>query len=567
ERQREANIAQTRALLDELNLKEAASALGLSSADDGGATAPKAKPVQPRETKPRIKAELPRRQSSRIHKASIPLNETPAERKKREEARREKEEEERIENERLAREAKKPRHGDLPMKTTGDEMSERELASLRTSLETLCRVKNPRRVGSEAYEDGDEAEDERDEKKEEVKEALANLRVASRAKVTKDRIYSGAYHPDVTKDLIFFGDKHGQLGIWDALAPPDEKGDDNSDDDAKSKTENQEGGKYWRLQPHWPPTSRSSISCVKMDPIDAHSVFTSSYDCTLRHMSFTSGQSTEIFHLDGILISSFDFPSTGNEVWVSDTQGGVSHVDMRVDRRHNARRWCLNKKDKIGCVSVNPVTNHVLLTASNDRTLKLWDARKLSHIPLNGDDAGGLREADHTTMLEAIAGDGKTKGKKKDALLRAEFEHGMSVTSAYWDPSGRRIVSTCYDNRLRLWTLDRPTIAASSPLATFSPRASVRHNCDTGKWVTLFRAHWHPNPDVYPHFVVANMDHSINIYSHGGEALGRLADPQRITAVQAVALSHPTNLARIASGNGSGRCVLWAPGDDQSQFV
>ena len=35
----------------------------------------------------------------------------------------------------------------------------------------------------------------------------------------------------------------------------------------------------------------------------------------------------------------------------------------------------------------------------------------------------------------------------------------------------------------------------------------------------------------------------------------------RITAVQAVTCSHPNILERAASGNGSGRCVLWAPAD------
>lgn len=62
-------------------------------------------------------------------------------------------------------------------------------------------------------------------------------------------------------------DKHGQLGIWDPRAPADEVGEeDDVDPDLL------EMGKYWRLQVHWPATSRSSISCIKFDPIDAHSV-------------------------------------------------------------------------------------------------------------------------------------------------------------------------------------------------------------------------------------------------------------------------------------------------------
>ena len=121
------------------------------------------------------------------------------------------------------------------------------------------------------------------------------MKIVARAKVTQDRVYSAAYHPDPTTDLIFFGgecsvhsgsmidlwlgigwslmrlhvkDKHGQLGIWDPRAPADDVGDEDEGVDPDQR----ETGKYWRLQAHWPETSRSSISCIKFDPIDAHSV-------------------------------------------------------------------------------------------------------------------------------------------------------------------------------------------------------------------------------------------------------------------------------------------------------
>lgn len=63
-------------------------------------------------------------------------------------------------------------------------------------------------------------------------------------------------------------DKRGQLGIWDARAPADDVGEEDDGVDP----DRQEMGKYWRLQVHWPATSLSSISCIKFDPIDAHSV-------------------------------------------------------------------------------------------------------------------------------------------------------------------------------------------------------------------------------------------------------------------------------------------------------
>ena len=65
-------------------------------------------------------------------------------------------------------------------------------------------------------------------------------------------------------------DKHGQLGIWDARAP----GEEVADEDGDVTMVDREGGKYWHLQQHWPATAQSSISCIKFDPIDSHTVRT-----------------------------------------------------------------------------------------------------------------------------------------------------------------------------------------------------------------------------------------------------------------------------------------------------
>jgi hypothetical protein len=41
------------------------------------------------------------------------------------------------------------------------------------------------------------------------------------------------------------------------------------------------------------------------------------------------------------------------------------------------------------------------------------------------------------------------KAKGGTATLRADFKHEKAVTSAHWDPRGRSIASTCYDDVLR----------------------------------------------------------------------------------------------------------------------
>jgi hypothetical protein len=98
-------------------------------------------------------------------------------------------------------------------------------------------------------------------------------------------------------------------------------------------------------------------------------VYTSSYDCTIRHLSFTTGISEEIFaSSNGELICSIDLTSTGNEMWVSDGAGGATHIDLR-EKSSKHRRYVLSEQ-KIGCISINPTRNHFILTASNSRLLK-----------------------------------------------------------------------------------------------------------------------------------------------------------------------------------------------------
>lgn len=474
------------------------------------------------------------------------------------EKRQREEEEERNAAEERARLAKRPRTHelDLAVLTEAEELSDTELGSLRGIFQTVTNVSTTRRVG-DVRDWVFERTNQEDRELEILRSKLGKMKIVARAKVTDNRIYSSACHPEPSKDLVFFGDKHGQLGIWDARATPDEVTDE---DGNILPPDDREMGKCWRLQQHWPASPKSSISCIKFDPIDAHSVFTTSYDCTIRRLSFVSSVSHQIFSSSDTLITSIDLPPSGHEMWISDVSGALTHYDLREGEKH-ARRYELSN-NKIGSVSVNPTSPHLLITASNDRFVRLWDSRKLQTITLSSDiHSAGSSEGplehdyDHETTQTFM---GSTQGR---GLMRAEFQHGKSATSAYWDPRGRSIVSTSYDDSLNLWELHAAKYDSLPVFPSFKPFSRVKHNCQTGKWLTLLRAMWNPNPDVYPHFTIGNMQHSLDIFSCKGDLIARLSDRERITAVQAVTCSHPTIVERCTTGNGSGRCVLWAPPD------
>lgn len=194
-----------------------------------------------------------------------------------------KEEEERLLAQEQATVAKRPRHDVLNFKTLVETNKPEDVSNLSTTMSSIVQFSDSCSLSPEAFTfDNDE---EHQSALKILREQVQGLKVISRAKVVMHRICSVAYHPEVSKDLIFFGgsvssktvcpqlaqpflpDKHGQLGIWDARAPLDD-----GDEDCAVAPENREGGKYWRLQLHWPASSKSSISNIKLDPIDAHKV-------------------------------------------------------------------------------------------------------------------------------------------------------------------------------------------------------------------------------------------------------------------------------------------------------
>ncbi|OCH95046.1 WD40 repeat-like protein [Obba rivulosa] len=556
ELEREANIARNREILAQLDMDMPTIPIPIKRKE---APSTKAKPIQPSKKAKREKTTpvAPTRQSARLRKTVADPNESPSKKRKREqeeERQRKTEEEERLEAEERAREAKRPRHQDLDLPILIQDMDVDEIPSLRTTLEAVTQEKYPKRTAEkEAFVFNE------DDKKEEaiiseLKEKFQCLKVVSRAKVTQDRIYSAAYHPEPTKDLIFFGDKHGQLGIWDARAASDEAADEDGDVTA---SDDREGGRYWRLQVHWPATSKSSISTVKLDPVNAHSVYTSAYDCTIRSLSFESGISREIYSTEDALISSIDLPPDGNEMWISDALGGLTHLDLREEK--SKARWYQVSDQKVGSVSVNPTNPHYLVTASNSRALRIWDARRLENIAVQSAPSSSRHDRDQPFEFENSVVEEYIASPKGKAVMRAEWKHNKSVSSAYWDARGRSVVSTSYDDNIRLWEFNSSVLGRDSVFPSSRPFKQIRHNCQTGKWLTILKAQWTPNPDTYPHFTIGNMEHSLDIFSCKGDLLARLSDRQRITAVQAVTCSHPSVVERAASGNASGRCILWAP--------
>ena len=92
-----------------------------------------------------------------------------------------------------ARQAKLPRHQDLDLEALlGEDADDKESAELAIQLSDLCSSSHPASVGD--AHDWDEEKPNPEKKR--LEEELKKMKIVSRAKVTQDRIYSMAYHPE-----------------------------------------------------------------------------------------------------------------------------------------------------------------------------------------------------------------------------------------------------------------------------------------------------------------------------------------------------------------------------------
>lgn len=204
-------------MLDQLELKQAVSALDLPPTKKTIQKS-KAKPIQPSGSKRKRESAAaedtgPRRASARLRGVgTVDPNETPAQKRQREaevEEKRAMEAEAALEAAERARIQKRPRHHDMKLENLIDPVVDaevQELSTLNEAFKALADAPVAKRVGDpEAYVFEDKEAQKEQRELELLRERMANLKVVSRAKVTQDRIYSAAYHPEPTKDLIFFG--------------------------------------------------------------------------------------------------------------------------------------------------------------------------------------------------------------------------------------------------------------------------------------------------------------------------------------------------------------------------
>ena len=199
---------------------------------------------------------------------------------------------------------------------------------------------------------------------------------------------------------------------------------------------------------------------MQFSQTNASHVYTCSYDSSIRLLDLTASKSCEIYGprehntdepLSGVEIDSI----TPHVLYFSRLDGYVGRTDARSP--DSIDLFQLSEK-KIGGVSIHPQYPHYLATASLDRTMRLWDLRKIS----------GKRD----NRLPAILG---------------EHESRLSVSHAAFNSVGQ-IATSSYDDTVKIYSFEG--MGDWSPSKTLSetemePSKIVRHNNQTGRWVTM----------------------------------------------------------------------------------
>ena len=420
--------------------------------------------------------------------------------------------------------------------------------------------------------------------------SLTRLSVSSPGqvmKVTPERIFSVAFHPAEDRLIALAGDKHGRLGVWvpqadrPSAAPGSSSGSasaagggsgsarkrarkaaggDGDDDDgaeeeiasSSSAANNDEedgddddGGHTVALF----HLHSSPISYVIVPPGAPHTVLTSSYDGSVRALDLNKGHSwclttvgddttKGISALAVDAVAPLGQDDSGVLLWCGSGEGAAYHVDSRTGVSDRAPHWQAHDK-KITAVSTLR-GGHALLTSSSDGTVKIWDARKL---PRHSDsDSGGHHH-------------GGNKPHKASPI--GTLKHGAAVSSAFFAHHGRHVVSTCNDNKLRVWDVTTSSSSSSASPVHDPPVAVVFHDNHTGRWLSQFRTVFDPANDGT--FIVGAMDRALEVYdAPTGARLAALRCPDFVTAVPTLNAVHPSpNVHAIVSGTASGRMYLW----------
>ncbi|KAL0589870.1 hypothetical protein ABG067_002095 [Albugo candida] len=340
---------------------------------------------------------------------------------------------------------------------------------------------------------------------------IVNYRLdpATIVKVTDDRVYSLVFHPREDKLLIACGSKSGQLALW-----------------TPTITDDKDIDPVATYRPHITPVSR-----LLFDPDHPATLLSSGFDGSFRRFDLSAAMFHQILALpDDEGITDFIYDSTRRRYILSSHEGKLWLMDER-ERPETASPFLVHEK-KVNTVHQHPISTDCVITASLDRSVQVWDLRKLARS-----------KRVSTKLLEPVV----------------TMPHARSVNCAYFSPSGSHCVTVCQNNFNYIYETSASKwnkIADKSP----APLLTIPHNNQTGRWITKLHPSWNPKyttPKEEQYIIGCMLQpRRLQIFSAVQSAQIQELTSDYFKSIHSINVFHPT-LDVIASGNSSGRLCLW----------
>lgn len=331
--------------------------------------------------------------------------------------------------------------------------------------------------------------------------------------------------------------------------------------------------RHGAIDPHNVPTYRTdpahvhycNINNIVFDPNRPHLCYTTSSDGTLCSLSIpllTTPANTRSDNLlqsrdtlldlnpDGWqgsvtlfkMLYGLAFDARRNALYAGATDGSIRRLDPR-EPPHSAPHICSKfHAKKVTCIHVNPLNPDLVVTASNDATVCLWDARKFVETHALG-----------------------------------SYQHDRVVSSAYFSPNtGAKLLTTSLDNKLRVWDSVHAFQGNVNQYHDAAPLEIV-HSHDFHRHLTPFRAVWDPKDwkddlfmcgrflgdayyDELDQSGQAHVLHPIDMFSaSAGTVVHSLID-SRVSLICTSNRFSPT--ADVVATAASVNLILWSPPTD-----
>lgn len=132
-------------------------------------------------------------------------------------------------------------------------------------------------------------------------------------------------------------------------------------------------------------------------------------------------------------------------------------------------------------VAVHPTQPHYFAAASLDRTVRIFDLRKLP--------SGASAQSCAATQSSTKASSDDFNPPSFEPV--STFQEGNSVNCAYWSPDGGCLLSVTQGNHLRVFA-NAHLGPSGSHGAAKAAACTVSHDNQTGRYLPVFHACWDP---------------------------------------------------------------------------